>query len=96
MDLLPVGIIPVTSVVTKIRYGKGCATISYDDGREETVALEVLEQYISEQNNPENSKGVAFVNLELPCEFLSNRITIVDTPGWDPFISITPMMPIPS
>lgn len=81
VDLLPVGIIPVTSVVTKIRYGKGCATISYDDGREETVALEVLEQYISEQNNPENSKGVAFVNLELPCEFLSNRITIVDTPG---------------
>ncbi|MBC3889026.1 hypothetical protein GH810_11945 [Acetobacterium paludosum] len=80
-DILPVGIIPVTSVVTKIQYGRGYATVSFKSGNEETVSLDTLGEFISEQNNPENKKGVSYVNLYLPHDFLKNGLTLVDTPG---------------
>ncbi|MBC3803086.1 hypothetical protein GH808_01335 [Acetobacterium fimetarium] len=80
-DILPVGIIPVTSVVTKIQYGSGYATVLFLDGHEETVSLDSLGTFISEQENPVNIKGVPFVNLYLPYDFLKNGLIIVDTPG---------------
>lgn len=80
-DILPVGIIPVTSVVTKILYGSGYASVLFKDGHEETVSLDSLGAFISEQKNPENKKGVSFVNLYLPYDFLKDGLIIVDTPG---------------
>lgn len=80
-DILPVGIIPVTSVVTKIQYGSGYAKVLFKDDHEETVPLDSLGAFISEQENPVNKKGVSFVNLYLPYEFLKDGLIIVDTPG---------------
>ncbi|MBU4439741.1 MAG: dynamin family protein [Firmicutes bacterium] len=80
-DILPVGIIPVTSVVTKIQYGSGYATVLFKDGHEEMVSLDSLGAFISEQENPVNKKGVSFVNLYLHYEFLKDGLIIVDTPG---------------
>ncbi|WP_303868375.1 dynamin family protein [Acetobacterium wieringae] len=79
--VLPVGIIPVTSVATRIQYGNELAVVHFKSGESQTVALEQLVGYIAEQQNPNNQKGVSFVNLFLPDDFLKDGITLVDTPG---------------
>lgn len=79
--VLPVGIIPVTSVATKISYGEELAEVHFKTGEHQTVALKQLVDYIAEQQNPNNHKGVSFVNLFLPDDFLKAGIVLVDTPG---------------
>lgn len=79
--VLPVGIIPVTSVATKISYGEESAEVHFKTGERQALALDQLVGYIAEQQNPNNQKGVSFVNLYLPDNFLKTGITLVDTPG---------------
>lgn len=79
--VLPVGIIPVTSVATKIQFGAELAEVHFKNGKSTAVPLSELVGFISEQQNPNNQKGVSFVNLFLPEDFLKAGITLVDTPG---------------
>jgi len=80
--LLPVGVIPVTSVVTEIQWGPHeRAEILYADGRTETVSVDRIGDFISESHNPENSKQVARVRVELPSMDRYRGIQFVDTPG---------------
>ncbi len=51
-DILPVGIVPITSAVTKIKYGLDQAAVSFQHGGTQQVPLTKLDQYISEQENP--------------------------------------------
>lgn len=80
-DILPVGIIPITSVVTKLKYGSPNATVMFNGGEYEEVSLDSLCQYISEQENPQNKKGVECVDIYYPCSILKEGIILVDTPG---------------
>ncbi|MBI2458114.1 MAG: dynamin family protein [candidate division NC10 bacterium] len=80
--LLPVGVIPVTSVVTEIQYGpREEAVILFRDGRTEQVGVERIGEFISESENPENSKLVGRVRVELPAMERYRGIRFVDTPG---------------
>jgi len=80
--LLPVGVIPVTTVVTEIQYGpRERAEIHYVDGRIEEVPASNIGEYISESENPGNGKGVAMVRVELPSIGRFRGIRFVDTPG---------------
>lgn len=80
--LLPVGVIPVTSVVTEIQWGpEEKAEIVFSGGRVETMAVERIREYISESENPENRKGVERVRVELPSMERYRGIRFVDTPG---------------
>jgi GTP-binding protein EngB required for normal cell division len=80
--LLPVGVIPVTTVVTEIQYGpEERAQIRFLDGRTETTELGRISEFISESENPENQKQVAQVRVELPSMERYRRIRFVDTPG---------------
>lgn len=81
-QLLPVGVIPVTTVVTEIQYGP-CegAEIRYLDGRAEHVPVERIGEFISESANPENSKQVGRVRVALPAMERYRGIRFVDTPG---------------
>ncbi len=82
--LLPVGVIPVTSVVTEIEYGpKPCAEIEYLDGRREAVALARLGEFVDESRNPGNQKAVARVRVRLPEMERYRGIRFVDTPGME-------------
>jgi hypothetical protein len=66
-DLLPVGVVPVTSVVSEIRYGpRERAEVRFLDGRSEETPLEEIAGFIDESRNPENKKRVALVSVELP------------------------------
>jgi len=80
--LLPVGVIPVTSAVTEIEYGRvDSAEARFLDGRSESIPLERIGDYISESHNPSNSKSVALVRVQSPSMGRYRGIRFVDTPG---------------
>lgn len=92
--LLPVGIVPITSAVTRISYAAAAtdktpadktpadtARVFFLNGLSEDVPAEDLHRYISEQENPDNERCVAEVELRTDAEFLKDGLTLVDTPG---------------
>lgn len=80
-DILPVGIVPVTAAVTRIRYGEESARVYFTNGLSEEVEPGELHGYISEQENRNNEKGVAEVEIHTPSDFLKDGMILVDTPG---------------
>ncbi len=81
-NILPVGVIPVTTVVTRLSYGRReRATIAFLDGARAEVGLEALGEYISEAQNPSNEKHVSMVDIELPSLSRYPGLRLVDTPG---------------
>lgn len=80
--LLPVGVIPVTSVVTEIEYGiPGRAEVIFKNGRSEQIPPERIGEFISDTENAENFKQVARVRVELPAMEPYRGMRFVDTPG---------------
>ncbi len=80
--VLPVGFIPVTAVPTVIRYGaRKKARIQFRDGAWQEIAASDLDQYVSEEHNPENAKGVGGAEVFLPSALLSTGMCLVDTHG---------------
>ena len=81
-EILPVGVVPVTSVVTEIGYGaKEKATLHFLTGEIEVVGLEKVRSFIAESENPSNRKGVSKVAIELPELGLFRVLRFVDMPG---------------
>ena len=80
--VLPVGFIPVTAVPTVIRYGAHKkARIQFRDGKWQEIDASDLNQYVSEEHNPENTKGVGGAEVFVPKALLSTGMCFVDTPG---------------
>jgi len=82
-DLLPTGLLPVTSVVTMLRYGpEEKLTVSHDGGRwSEAAPVSDLARFVTEQGNPGNEKGVDAAYVEVPEALLRRGLHFVDTPG---------------
>jgi GTP-binding protein EngB required for normal cell division len=81
-QLLPVGVVPVTALITEISYGEAQrARVTFLDGRSEEVSLEAIRQFVTESENPENVKGAARLEIELPTPARFRRLRFVDTPG---------------
>lgn len=81
-EVLPVAAVPLTGVVTRLCYGaRDRALVRYLDGRETEVTLGQLAEYVTEQRNPANEKGVALVEVETPGLQPYQGIRFVDTPG---------------
>jgi GTP-binding protein EngB required for normal cell division len=83
--LLPVGVVPVTTVITRItrvQYGaKEKATVTFLDGRQSEIGLQEIEAFISEAQNPANQKNVAVLDVNLPIFEHYHGLRFVDTPG---------------
>ena len=80
--ILPTGVAPLTSVITKLRYGtKTEAEIAFNDGKRMIVDVTSINQYVTEKGNPGNTKNVAEVDLHVNSSLLGDGATIVDTPG---------------
>lgn len=80
--LLPTGVVPLTSIVTAIRFGvRKAATIELQDGRDHTIPIERLELYVTERGNPSNAHGIKQVLVDYPSGWLARGIHLVDTPG---------------
>lgn len=81
-DVLPVGVIPVTTVITRLHYeDKTRAVVTCFDGSKIDVPLDEVEQYISEEKNPANQKNVEVVDIALPSLAQFPGLRLVDTPG---------------
>lgn len=79
--ILPVGIVPVTAVVTTAQYGEKEAAVHFANGVVQEIPFEEISEYVNEQKNKDNHLNVTKVSVKCPSEFLKNGITLVDTPG---------------
>jgi tRNA U34 5-carboxymethylaminomethyl modifying GTPase MnmE/TrmE len=80
--ILPTAIVPLTSVVTILRYGPDLRVeIQYLDERRQDVSLSDLPAFITERENPQNTKGVKEVTVYYPSKYLKDGVRIIDTPG---------------
>ena len=80
-EILPVGIVPVTSVVTKIEYGKKKIRVFLDRGNIKEIDANELPKYVNEQENPNNKLGVLSIAMNSQSDFIKDGIILVDTPG---------------
>lgn len=80
---LPTGVVPLTSVITAVRYGsREEVFIEYQGSRlPHRISLDRLGEYVTQQGNPGNEKKVAVASVRLPCELLRRGFHFVDTPG---------------
>jgi ribosome biogenesis GTPase A len=80
--VLPTGFIPVTAVPTVIRFGERLsARIRIREGSWHEIPVSELRQYVTEELNPENHKGVLGAEAFVPSLLLSTGMCFVDTPG---------------
>jgi GTP-binding protein EngB required for normal cell division len=87
-SILPTGVVPVTAVVTELRYGaREEARVHHRDGRDPEVPLDQIGSYISEKRNPENAKQVDLIRVELPELRRFRGLKFVDTPGLESALS---------
>jgi len=82
-DRLPTGILPLTSVITVVRYGsKEQALVHYVHGSlPQEISLDQLPDFVTQEGNPGNSRGVESVEVQIPSETLLRGFSFVDTPG---------------
>jgi GTP-binding protein EngB required for normal cell division len=81
-NILPIGVVPLTAVVTRLRSGPAeKVTVRFLDGSAKTVSLGEIGLYAVENENPNNQKQVASVEVELPALKPLEPLEFVDTPG---------------
>lgn len=80
---LPTGILPLTSVITTVRYGsRPQVRLNFRDaGLPREIPLAQLPAYVTQQSNPGNVKRVAYAEIQLPVELLRRGLFFVDSPG---------------
>lgn len=83
-EVLPVGVVPVTSVVTDVGYGpQDAAMVRFAGGRETEIPVQDLSLYVSEAENPANRKRVVIVSVRLAALSRWPGLRFIDTPGLD-------------
>jgi GTPase Era involved in 16S rRNA processing len=88
-DYLPTGIVPLTSVITTVRYGSRKQVVLHfiDSGINREVPLSSLSEYVTQKENPGNKKKIAYAELQFPIELLRRGLFFVDSPGLGSAIS---------
>lgn len=82
-ELLPTGILPLTSAITILRFGPKERLVisrqnwSFDD----EAPISALPEYVTDTGNPGNQKRIKAVYVEFPSPFLRRGLEFVDTPG---------------
>jgi predicted GTPase len=82
-DLLaPVDKLPVSSAISRFRWAeKEQAVVMFRDGHRQLIGMERIREFVTEEHNPENVKGVDVVEIEGPFRSLQGGLELVDTPG---------------
>jgi GTP-binding protein EngB required for normal cell division len=80
--VLPVGVTPVTAFPTRVRYGaQSRAVVAFAESRPQAIELTRLAEFVTEQQNPGNTKHVVRASVEVPSSRLREGVAFVDTPG---------------
>lgn len=82
-ELLPTGVLPLTSAITVLRFGPRERLVVEREGLQwaEVAPISRLEDYVTERANPGNRKKVKSAAVEVPLPFLRRGLEFVDTPG---------------
>lgn len=83
-ERLPVGILPLTSVITTVTYGSPeRAVVTYQEARRSPleITLDALAEYVTQQRNPGNAKRIRTAEIRLNAELLRRGFHFIDTPG---------------
>jgi len=81
-DVLPVGVMPITAVPTRLAFGESPAVNVWFANRSPArYEISRLPEFAAEQLNPGNEKHVTRIVAQLPSPRLRDGITFVDTPG---------------
>lgn len=81
-NILPTGVIPITSIITRIKFGQEPKAYIYlKNNTVQNLEIEAIDNYISEQKNPQNQKNVDIIEIYYPSEMLKNGVVLIDTPG---------------
>ena len=88
-DVLPGSVVPLTAIPTFVRFGneKGIR-VRYNDNRPDAVFIAetalrlntLLREFVTEDENPRNGKGVLNVEVTHPAPVLRD-VVLIDTPG---------------
>lgn len=80
--ILPTSVVPLTSIVTMIKYGQQKKIeVIFEEGNRQAIPQEELPDYVTERGNPKNEKKVKQVEIAFPSAFLKDGIFVIDTPG---------------
>ena len=81
-NILPVGVLPVTAIVTDLAGGQTDAVIvRYADRTERNLQIEEISKFVSEAENPDNREGIVSVSVRVPELLRFGGIRLFDTPG---------------
>lgn len=81
-ELLPVGVLPVTAIITRLTYGnEDNVVVTFTNGKRKKITFPDLSQFVSEEENPVNKKQVLLVDIFLPAMKKFGNLRLIDTPG---------------
>lgn len=81
-EILPTSIVPLTSIVTILRYGRDSkAVVRYLNDATQEISFLDIPKYVTEKCNPQNKLGVKDVEVFYPSDFVRDGVCIIDTPG---------------
>ena len=81
-EVLPTAIVPLTSIVTILRFGEDArAVVHYLEHEKEDISLSDIGGFVTEKGNPLNKRGVKYVEAFYPSDYLKEGVRIIDTPG---------------
>ena len=82
IDVLPVGVTPITAVPTRLLYGETPVVhVWFANRTPEEFDIAHLPEFVAEQLNRGNEKHVTRIVVQLPSARLREGIAFVDTPG---------------
>jgi GTP-binding protein EngB required for normal cell division len=82
-DLLPVGTLPFTSILTIVKQGShNAAEVVFQSGVRRSIPLDELREYVTETGNPDNSKMVEHVEVFCAADILNDGVSLVNSPGF--------------
>lgn len=84
-DVCPVDDDLATSAVTVVEHGDRLSALVEQRGEDGpttfAIELDAVPEWVTEWNNPDNTKNVDRVRLSIPNPLLARGLTLVDTPG---------------
>lgn len=82
VDLLPIGVTPITAVPTRIKNGSASQLFVWTaEGGFSKQPINRLPEFATESQNPGNEKRVTRLLVEVPLPMLPDEVVLVDTPG---------------
>ncbi len=81
-NILPTGIVPVTAIISVIKYSeRRSCIVKRLDSTEEEIGIEDIYLYATQEENPDNRKGVDYLEIRLTNQYLKKGLFLIDTPG---------------